>query len=135
VHFVPIPTTPEHLIAWAPHWLPFLEGVSRGCKEPVASIRGRIERFDVQLALIWDGRNAHALIGIQFTRRGDELIGEIIWLTGKDRRRWLHLLPEVEQYLKDMGCAVIRPICRPGWWRLIEPHGYRRTHYVLEKAL
>lgn len=135
MQLVPIPTTDEYLLAAARHWMPFMEGISRGSKEPVESLIGRVLRFDVQLAMVWDGKQAHALIGIQFVRRGNDLIGEVIWLTGKGMRKWRHLLPELETYLKDMGCVVSRPICRPGWSRFIEPQGYRITHYVMEKVL
>lgn len=135
MHFVPIPTTLQYVTATSEHWLPFIPGISRGSKEPINSILGRIARCEVQIALVWDGKQAHAIVGIQFVRRGEELIGEIIWLSGKGMRKWRHLLPELEQYLRDMGCKVSRPICRPGWSRFIEPQGYRTTHYVMEKVL
>jgi hypothetical protein len=136
MQFVPVPTRPEHLRATSRHWLPFLEGISRRSKEPIEELLGLIVSGRVQIALVWDGKKAHAFVGMQYKKRGDELIAEIIWLTGRGMREWRHLLPEMERYLKEhMGCAIIRPICRPGWSRLIRAQGYKTTHLVMEKAL
>ena len=136
LEFLPIPTTREYLEAWAPHWLPFLPDIAKRTKETFPYLLGRVARGEVQIALVWDGQRAHALIGMQYQKRNDDLIAEIIWLTGRGMKQWLHLLPQMEKYLKEhVGCAEIRPICRPGWWRLVKGHGYRITHYMLEKTL
>jgi hypothetical protein len=133
---VPVPTTAEWLNKTAPHWLPFLPGISRRSKEPIESLLNQIGRFEVQLALVWDNGKAQALVGIRLVRRGEDLIGEIVWLTGNGMRDWLHLLPQLEQYLKQhLGCVAIRPICRPGWSRLIKGRGYKITHFMMEKPL
>lgn len=135
MQFVPIPTTREYLDATFEHWFPFLEGISRRSKEPINELLAQIARRDVQLALVWNENTARALIGMRFVKRGDDLIGEVVWLTGKGMRQWLQLLPQMEDYLKYMGCVTIRPICRPGWSRLIKGKGYRITHYQMEKTL
>jgi hypothetical protein len=73
---------------------------------------------------------------MQFRKRGNDLIGEICWLTGRGMKEWQHLLPQMEKYLKEhKGCVEIRPICRPGWSRLLKQRGYKTTHYVMEKKL
>jgi len=133
--FVPIPTTPGDLLAWREHWFPWLADISRRSKEPVADLLRAVLSGYTQIALVFDGEKSHALIGMQYRKRGDELIGEIIWLTGKGMRDWQHLLPQMEKYLKDIGCSVIRPICRPGWSRLLKQRGYKVTHYTLEHKL
>jgi hypothetical protein len=135
MQFVPIPTTLQALQATSEHWLPFLPGIARRSKEPAETLLRRIASFEVQLALVWDGKQALALLGLRYSKRGEDLIGEVIWLTGRGMKQWQHLLPQLEKYLKDMGCREIRPICRPGWSRLIKPHGYKITHYVMEKVL
>lgn len=91
----------------------------------------------MQIALVWDEDNKkpQALVGIHYVLRDNDVIGEVIWLTGTGMRRWLPLLPELERFLKDMGCTEIRPICRPGWSRLIKGEGYKVTHYMMEKTL
>jgi hypothetical protein len=136
MHLVPIPTTHESLREWMPHWLPFLEHISRRSKEPIECLFDLVINFAVHIGLVWDGTRAHALVGVQFKYCGADLVGEVCWLTGKNRKAWQDLLPELERYLKQhCGCAVIRPICRPGWSRVISKRGYRITHYVMEKSL
>jgi hypothetical protein len=138
VQFVPIPTTKEGVEENFPLWFPFLKDISKRSKEPITDLMRQVKFYDVQIALVWDEDNnkATALIGIRYFRRGDELIADIIWLTGRGMKQWTHLLPQMEKYLKEhVGCAIIRPICRPGWSRLIKSQGYKLTHYVMEKPL
>jgi hypothetical protein len=135
VQFVPIPTTYEALNKLFPIWFPFLQGISHRSKEPVWALIDAIARFDVQIGLVWDDEKACALVGIQYRRRGSELIGEVCWLTGTGMKEWRHLLPQLEHFLKDSGCVEIRPICRPGWSRLLREHGYKTTHHVMERTL
>ena len=137
MQFVPVPSTPDYLKAYAPHWLPFLPKISRRSKEAVADLFDQVMGGQVQVALVFDEANvAQALVGMRYTKRGDDRIGEVCWLTGSGARHWLDLLPEMERYLKEhMRCAVIRPVCRPGWARLIRGKGYRVTHYLMEKTL
>jgi len=137
LNFVPIPTAHAHLRAWAPHWLPLLAGISRRSKESIEQLIDRVISGHTQIALVWDGERAHALIGMQYVKRADDLIGEVVWLTGSGMKEWTHLLPQMESYLREhMQCKAIRPICRPGWSRLIlDEQGYKVTHLVMEKIL
>lgn len=137
MHFVPIPLDYHHIKASEQHWLPWVVKISRDMGESLGDLFRLILSFEVQLALVWDDakQKAHALVGIRVCRRGDELIGEIIWLTGEDMKAWRHLLPQLEQYLRDIGCSVIRPINRPGWTPFLKDNGYRVTHHTTEKRL
>ena len=134
---VPIPTTDEYLNKTFPLWFPFLQNISRRSKEPVRDMLAAINRKDIQLVLFWDEdeKKPLALLGLRVIKRGDDLIGELVWLTGSGMKRWTHLLPMVEQYLKHLGCVEARPICRKGWSRLLLQHGYRTTHLTMEKVL
>lgn len=52
---------------------------------------------------------------------------------GDNRREWLHLLSEIEEFAKANGCADMEIICRKGWARdLIQ---YKLTHVVLVRPL
>ena len=76
------------------------------------------------------------MLGIRYLRCNDDLIAEWIWMTGKGMKQWTHLLADLETYLTEhIGCAEIRPVCRPGWSRLLKQRGYRITHYTMEKRL
>ena len=133
MHFMPLQF--EDLTRLFPLWWPFLDNISKRSKEPIEQLEAAIKQREVQVALVWDDSKAHALVGLRFVQRGTDTIGEIVWLTGKGMKQWQYLLPEMEQYLRDRGCVEIRPICRPGWARLLKPKGYRITHYVMERKL
>jgi len=122
----------------SPHWYPFLQDISKRSKEPVKNLAAQILRKEVQPFLIWDeqAERAVALLGIRYLRCNDDLIAEWIWMTGKGMKQWTHLLADLETYLTEhIGCAEIRPVCRPGWSRLLKQRGYRITHYTMEKRL
>lgn len=135
MHLVPIPTTKEHLKKTYAVWFPFLEGISKRSKDPVESLRDAVLRLEVQPIIVWDGNKAVALAGVRRCKRGRDVIAELVWLTGKDRKTWQHLLPELERYLKEQGCVEFRPICRPGWTLLLKQYGYKTTHIMMEKVL
>src|SRR5262245_39635735 len=136
MRLIPIPPTHEALNETFRHWAPFLDDISRRSKQSIDDLLAQIARHDVQIALVWDGQQAHALIGMRFHYRGEELVGEIVWLVGRGMKQWRHLLPELERYLKDyVGCKVIRPICRKGWSRQLLKAGYKTTHLMMEKVL
>ena len=135
---VPIPTTVEALRDTIQHWSPFLPDIAKRSKEPVAELIAKVARRDVQPILIWDeiANKATALLGIAYHKRGDDLIAELIWTTGKHREQWQDLLPELERYLREhVGCAALRPICRPGWKPFLKQRGYHETHVMMEKVL
>ena len=138
MRLVPVPMTDEHLQGTAPHWLPFLPAIAKRSKEPLRTLLTKVAQKHVQPFLIWDDeiKLPVALLGVAYHKRGDDLIGELVWMTGSGRESWQHLLDDVERYLKDhVGCAVIRPVCRPGWKRFLQSRGYRETHVTMEKVL
>ena len=133
MQLIPIPF--DDLDKTAFHWFPFLPAISKRSKETVVNLLGQIKRHEVRIALVWDGQQARALIGVRIIRRGDDLIGELCWTTGQGMREWQHLLDVLEQLLKDAGCVEIRPICRLGWTRFLKSRGYKTTHMMMEKVL
>jgi hypothetical protein len=137
MHFVPIPTDHRYLKIWEQHWLPWVVKISRDTGESLEDLFRLILTFEVQVALVWDDKQqkAHALVGIRTCRRGEDVVGEIIWLTGENMKAWRQLLPQLEQYLRDIGCSYIRPLNRPGWAPFLKDNGYKVTHYIMEKPL
>lgn len=138
MQLLPVPMTDEHLQRTAQHWLRFLPAIAKRSKEPIRTLFANVMQKDVQPFLIWDEalQCAVAMLGVAYKKRGDDLIGELIWTTGSRRKDWEHLLPELERYLKEhIGCVAIRPICRPGWKPFLKQRGYRETHVTMEKVL
>ena len=60
---------------------------------------------------------------------------ELIACVGDDRGAWERLLDDIEAWAKANGAALMQPIARPGWERVLAPRGYRKTHVMLEKVL
>jgi hypothetical protein len=137
MRLIPVPITDEGLAEYAVHWLPFLPMIARRTKEAVPVLYDRIMRREVRLALVWDDaiRMAVALAGVRLHYRGQDLIAEWIWMAGRGRQQWQHLLPELEQLLRAAGCVECRPLCRPGWAKILKAAGYKLTHVQMEKTL
>jgi hypothetical protein len=136
MHFVPIPTTQEALRKTRHLWLPLLPRIADRSDETIDELIDLVISGRMQIAIIWDGEKARALLGMQYRRAGRELIGEVHWATGFGVKNWQHLLPELERYMKEhQGCTIIKPICRPGWRPLLKAHGYKQTHVMMEKPL
>jgi len=133
VKLLPIPLT-EHE-AWAKSWLPFLPRIARRTHESIADLIGQVARREVRLVLVMDADKAHALIGVRVHQMDGKSCGDIIWTAGFGREQWQELLPDLEQMLRDAGCVMCRPICRPGWSRHLKQHGYHLKHIIMEKPL
>jgi hypothetical protein len=104
----------------------------------------KLHRHEVQPVLITDDKAAPvALLGVSIVDDDGIRVAELVWLTGKRRHEWQHLLTNLESYLRDhVECKKCRPICRPGWQKFLEAHGYKLTrvidadrHIVMEKVL
>ena len=137
MHFVPIPTEVNALYKLRSIWGPFIPAIAKRSGETQEELFDMIISGRVQIGLVWDGEQARALIGILYRKVGRELVGEVHWVTGFGSKDWQHLLPELENYIKEKaGCTIIKPICRPGWKRLLKQvGGYKETHVMMEKRL
>lgn len=61
---------------------------------------------------------------------------EMLAAVGEDRHQnMIPFLDQIERWAVSQGCALMQPICRPGWERALAPFGYQRTHVLLEKPL
>lgn len=137
MRLIAIPLDDEALKAWAPAWLPFLPGIARRTKETVQALAAQVMLRQTRITLIWndDTNKPDALIGVRLHMRGGDLIAELPWVTGRNYKAWIHLLPELEDMLRTAGAVEVRPLCRPGWRKLLEAAGYRVTHLQMEKSL
>jgi hypothetical protein len=135
MQLVPIPLSDEAINAAAPLWLPFLPRIARRSHESVNDLMRQIARRQVRLVLVMDGDKAVALVGVSIHQMDGKSCGDMIWLAGAGREQWQDLLPEFEQLLRDAGCCLCRPICRPGWSRYLKQQGYRLKHVIMEKPL
>lgn len=132
---VPIPSS--ELEGWSPHWLPYIAQIAERTKQSQDQLIGQILSCEVHLHLAWEPetKTAQALAGSRIILRGNDRIGELIWMTGIGRKRWLHLLDDLERHHRDeLGCVAISAVCRPGWFKDLKAKGYRVTHLSMERA-
>jgi hypothetical protein len=135
-----VPLHPVVLQETKPIWLPFLESIARQDKDDINALVARVESLEVHLIMIWDAASAMplALFGLRVFLRGEKRIAEGVWLTGSARHLWVHLLPQLEEYVSapdGMNCQGVKFPHRPGWTRMLRNAGYRETHRISEKAL
>jgi len=136
MRLIPIRIDEKSLLDAAPFWVPFLPSIARRTKETVQELARKVMSYEVRLTLLVDDSDKPvALFGVRMHMRGDDLIAEWIWMTGHRYKTWVHMLPEFEQLLKLAGVVECRPICRPGWAKILKPAGYRLTHMMMEKVL
>jgi hypothetical protein len=144
VKLVSIPTTRDYLdgaeIKWG--WTRFLPAIAKRAKVPVAELLDEILSGDIQVHIIVNDVNndvndvneARAIAGTRLKRRGADLIGEVVFLTGSDLHLWAGLLGDLERYLTEhVGCKTIKPIARLGYAKFLKAAGYRQTHQIWEK--
>ncbi len=90
----------------------------------------------MQLWLAVDGSGRHHAVAVteivQYPRCS---VCAVLACTGEDAADWAPLIQGIETWARERGCRTIEPRCRPGWEKLLKPHGYRRTHSILEKPL
>lgn len=142
MQLVPIPTTHAYLEATFPHWAPFLKDIAARSPWSVQELLAKVHALEVQPVLIFDGDKPVALIGVSIVDDDGDRVGVLVWTTGAHRQLWQHLLTDLERYLREhVLCLKCRAICRPGWKRFLEQHGYKHTgvtddkHIIMEKVL
>src|SRR4030095_3457557 len=142
MHLVPVPTTPEYLNASFELWSPFLPRIAHRSPWSVEQLLTKLCLHEVQPVLILDGKQPVALLGVSIVNDAGERVAELVWTTGKRRHEWQHLIAELERYLREhVKCKKCRAICRPGWRKFLEAHGYQLIrvdadkHIAMEKVL
>jgi len=136
VRLIPVPIDEKALLDAAPFWFPFVPSIARRTKETVKELAHKVMSYEVRLTLLMDDDDKPvALFGVRLHMRGNDLIAEWVWMTGQRYKTWAHMLPGFEQLLKQAGVVECRPICRPGWAKILKPAGYRLTHFTMEKVL
>ena len=131
-----VPVPPVHLEDTRAFWWPYVLQISeRGRLDP-REMERMLYSEEAQAFLVWDDEDKKplAFLGVRYMLRGAERIGEIIWLMGEHRARWVHLFADLETYLRDQqGCKALKAIARPGWTKHLKANGFRLTHEVMEK--
>lgn len=133
-----VPLPPDHLDGSQPHWAPYVTAIAQRANNDPHEMARMLYAGEAQAFLVWDPelQKPQAFIGVEYKLSTLGRVAQIIWLMGEDRKRWVHLIADLEGYLKtEQHCVTVRPICRRGWFKVLKAHGYRETHVVMEKGL
>ena len=79
MHFVPIQTDVQTLYKLRRLWGPFIPAIADRSDETEAELFDLVISGKVQVGLVWDGKQAHALIGLLYRKAGRELVAEVRW--------------------------------------------------------
>lgn len=62
-------------------------------------------------------------------------IGEVTLAAGRNYPLWNHFTDVVGVWFKEMGCACVQVIGRPGWAKRLQGNGFNQRYTVLRKGL
>jgi len=94
-----------------------------------------------QVWVIWDKKEKQAsdkyfgVVVTEIIKRKHGKVCHVYIVTGRQMSKWQHLISRVEEFAKDEGCKMMELIARPGWQKVYNNHGYKKTHIVLEKQI
>jgi len=94
-----------------------------------------------QIWILWDKlqkTNVEKYFGVVITEIIEKPLGKvchIYMMTGRQRHKWQYLIKDIEKFAKEEKCSMMELITRPGWQKVLNQFGYKRTHVVLEKQI
>ena len=94
-----------------------------------------------QVWILWDKEQKTSVekyFGVVITEIVEKPLGKvchIYMMTGRQRHKWQYLIKDIEKFAKEEKCLIMELISRPGWQKILNQFGYKRTHVVLEKQI
>jgi len=94
-----------------------------------------------QIWILWDKvqkTSVEKYFGVVITEIVEKPLGKvchIYMMTGRQRHKWQYLIKDIEKFALEEKCSVMELIARPGWQKILNQFGYKRTHVVLEKQI
>lgn len=88
---------------------------------------------DALLWIVWDGRHLIAAATTKLMQTPTKKLCVVTSCAGKELKRFLPYLHDLEKYAMDEGCDVMRVMGRRGWQRVL--YGYHEPWVCLEKEL
>ena len=94
-----------------------------------------------QVWVIWDKKEKQAsdkyfgVVVTEIIKRKHGKVCHVYIVTGRQMSKWQHLISRVEEFAKNEGCKMMELIARPGWQKVYNNYGYKKTHIVLEKQI
>ena len=104
-----------------------------------SSIKEWVKEKKMQLWMLWDNEEKntqyYGVVVTEILQRPLKKCLNIRIMTGHHRDKWQHLIKNIEKFAWDNKCDSMELIARPGWQKVYNNHGYKRTHVVLEKQI
>jgi hypothetical protein len=88
---------------------------------------------DALLWIVWREPEVVATLITRVRNTNKSKVCEVCAAGGKESRVWLHMMANIEQYARDMGCNRISVTGRKGWARLLPD--FREKLVIIEKEL
>ena len=94
-----------------------------------------------QVWVIWDKdekittNKYYGVVVTEIIKRKHGKVCHVYIVTGRQMSKWQHLISEIEKFAEDKDCKRMELIARPGWQKVYNNHGYKKTHVVLEKQI
>ena len=93
-----------------------------------------------QIWVLWDKeqKEQNKYFGVVVTEIIKRKLGKVCHIyimTGRQRHKWQYLIKDIEEFAKNEGYLMMELIARPGWQKVLNNFGYKRTHVVLEKKI
>ena len=94
-----------------------------------------------QIWILWDKvqkTSVEKYFGVVITEIVEKPLGKvchIFMMTGRQRHKWQYLIKDIEKFAQEEKCSMMELIARPGWQKVLNQFGYKRTHVVLEKQI
>lgn len=127
----------SELEVWLPNIWPLLKEAcehSSGKYQPMDIVR-QIAAKRMQLWNAVEDNKIYAIGITEVMQYPHAKVCRLLCATGEDSNLWTDLLPKLEEWAKEIGCAYLEPVCRPGWQKFLKKAGYTVQHYILEKKL
>ena len=94
-----------------------------------------------QIWILWDKdqkTSVEKYFGVVITEIVEKPLGKvchIYMMTGRQRHKWQYLIKDIEKFAQEEKCSIMELIASPGWQKILNQFGYKRTHVVLEKQI
>lgn len=94
-----------------------------------------IERGALTAWVLADDARLWGVVVSEIETAARHKIGVIALCAGEEQSKWLHLLPEIEDWARDQGCSEMMVKGRGGWVRRLRSHGYGERYVAIGKDL
>ena len=111
---------------------PLIErALKRGSNYTIEQIHAGLLEKAMQL-FVWESDKIHAALVTTIQNRDEQRWCLLLAIGGEKMDEWIHLLPNVEDWARELGCQQMRVYGRPGWARVT---GYNLEYCKLVKEL